>query len=169
MATQTTGVGPDTRITFEVAGSIPVYLTTGVFKERLILQLTTQGFKVERVDVQTGYGLSARDYKATVVLVTLAAVLNINTLTGRVATAAEDSGSYTPTVTVPSIGQSTQADPSRNVVDDVTDALGAIVRGAGAAVEGAGTSIKWLPLLVVGVLLVVAFSPNVRSIARAAR
>ena len=169
MSTQTTGVAPDTRITFEVAGSLPVYLLTSIFRERLTQQLTMQGFRVERVDVETGYGLSARDYKATVVLVTLAAVLNVNTLSGRVATAAEDAGSYTPVVTIPAIGQAAQANPSRNVVDDVTDALGAVVRGAGAAVEGAGTSIKWLPILIVGVLVVIAFSPNVRSIARAAR
>jgi hypothetical protein len=175
VTSSTTYVAPNVDITLEVGGSYASYLVESIFRERFAQQLITQGFRVMRVTVEAGYGVISKDYRAEVVIRSLAQQ-KLNDIVSRVATAAEKAGSYTPTVSVPAVGESPQASAPKGLPDDIVDALGAIVRGAGTAVEGAGSTVAALPrvttLLLVGIVVVVAlvaFGPNVPSVARAAR
>jgi hypothetical protein len=144
----------------------------------LIQQFEMQGFRVAVLTVTTlgileqvvSVGISVREYRARVELRPYATMMP-DRIVAAVRDAAEGSGSYTPAVSIPSLGQSAQPDlqsPSGALgaaVSAVQDALG----GIGALPREVATVSK---LLIVGVVVLVgfvAFGPNVQSIARAAR
>lgn len=177
MALTSTGsiVGPGQRITVEVAGSISVWRTDAVFREALLQQILMQGFTPETVEINSGYGVSTKSYTARIVLSPLAQV-KLATIIAGVARAAEGAGSYTPTVTVPAIGQAVQLPiASDGFVDAVVGTATQVVKGAGHAVEGAGKTINALPsvatLLIIGVVILGVFvvAPNAKEFAKVLR
>lgn len=168
-ALATTAIVPGQRLTIEIGGSIPVYLPDSAFREDLTNQLRMQGLDVERVDVTSSYGFTSRDYKAIVVAQTLAPS-KVSSVIAQAATAAENAGSYSPTATIPSIGQAAQADIKKNIVEqtvgDLLEAIGVAGKNVAKAPEEFFSTTK---LIVIGLVVIagfIALGPNLRGLGR---
>jgi hypothetical protein len=170
----------DRAVQVHLAGALSLFRTAAVFREGLIQQLTMRGYRPDAVSVDTlgvlehltSANLSTRDYRASLTIRPYASTL-AQTVIGDVQSAAEGAGSYTPTVTIPSLGHVDQPP----IVTDGDTWLGAIVggvsRGVGAAAEGIGRLPGEVPrtamLLIVGIVVLVgfvAFSPLGAGVAR---
>jgi hypothetical protein len=160
------------RVTAEIAGSLPSYVSDAVFRESLTQQLTMAGFVVETIKIQSGYGVASRDYKATVTMRTLAGMQTSN-LIGMVRDACEGARSYTPQVTIPSIGQPSQSGPDAGVIgktlEQIIGGVGGVAEGLGKAPDNLFRGINVLAIGLVVIVGLVAFGPNIKSVARAAR
>jgi len=165
----TTSLLPGQRVTVEIGGSLPVYLTDSIFRERLTNQLQMSGLNVERITIESGYGVVSRDYRAVAIVTTLTQS-RVYGVIGQVTSAVEGAGSYSPTVTVPAIGQAPQVAPAPG---PIATAAGRVLDALGTAAEGIaetpGALFSTTKLVVVGIVVIaalVAFGPNLRGIAR---
>ena len=151
-------VAPGAPVNVELAGAVPVFYTAAVFRSNLITQLTMRGFRTITAEVNTGYGLASKDYTAKLTLAALAQ-MKVAEMRGQVASAAEDAGSYSATVSVPSIGELAQPELAPSIVDE----------GIGGLLKVPGNLFGSVNLIVIGLVVIVglvAFGPNVKDIAR---
>lgn len=175
-------ITPGARVTAEVAGTFnSLANSVNTFRSKIKLQLQLAGFDVEAVDV-TGEGLlesvitlsvwTEESYRARIVLRTNAP-LNDNSLVSMIVNAVEGAGGFSGTaVTLVSRGQV----PQSPIPASDPGVIGTAIRSVGTALEGVAeipSAVAKLPtLLVVGLVVIVAlvaFGPNVKALARAAR
>lgn len=165
----TTAVPAGSRVTLELAGSVPVWLTDAAFRESFGNQLRMQGLNVETISISSGYGVSSRDYVATVIVSTLTPS-KVSAVAAQVLSAAEGAGSYTPQVTVPSVGQASQPALPKGAVDgaigDVVDAVTTALKNIADAPKDVVNVGKLVVIGIVVIAVVVAFGPNLRGIGR---
>lgn len=170
----TTAVPAGSRVTIQFSGAIPVYLPDNVFKESFANQLRLVGLDIESITLASNYGLTSRDYSGVVVVRT-GVPGKISGLAGLVTSAAENAGSYTPTVTIAELGQSDQPAivPSTvdNAINDLAGLFHKLTGALGTAAEGVaktpGEVATVSKLLIVGVVVLVAFvafGPNLRGV-----
>lgn len=165
-----TALVPGSRLTIEVTGSVAVIRTDSIFREAIVQQLTMIGLIPETVKITSGYGLIERDYKAVITLRTQAPTSTVSVI-GNVSSALEKAGSYSPLITIPSIGQPGQAIDSGaidKIVNTVGQATGTLVKTASELPDRALGSVN---LIIVGIVILgafIAFGPNIGGIAKAA-
>jgi len=170
----TTAVPAGSAVTIQLSGSLPAYYTDDIFKENLANQLRTVGLDVDVITISSGYGVISREYTGSVQVRT-AVPGKVSGLAGLVTSAAENAGSYTPTVTIPSIGQAEQPALPGGVLDtaandvlglfhNLTDALGTAAKGIAKTPEEAASVSKLLIVGLVVLVALVAFGPNLRGV-----
>ena len=153
VTTATQKVTAGARLTIQVAGELPPWLSDGVFKERLTLQLEMAGFDVDTIEMSSSYGMTSRGWKGTIAA-RFNAITNVSNIIANVRGAAERAGSYRPTATIPSYGQPDQPDPKNTLPDLLSKPF------------------QTINLVVIGIVVLVgflAFGPNVGKIAGAVR
>ena len=169
-----TAVPAGSRVTAQFSGTVPVYLTDSTFRENFANQLRTLGLDVESVTIDSQYGIGTRDYRAVVVFRT-AIPGKVSGYLGYVTSAAENAGSYTPTVTIPDIGESEQPPLSPSALDQIFGTSGQLLKDVAEALGTASKGIAKTPeevaglskLVIVGLVVLVAlvaFGPNLRGI-----
>lgn len=156
------------RVVVELSGSVGAFKTDANFKQVLIQQLQMQALNVESVVLTSTYGLGEREYKAQVTVVTMAPN-NVSSLIAAVATAAEGAGSYTPAVSIPSIGQAAQPNVSPGLTGGLIDAVGDAAEGISDVPRALFTGINVIVVGLVVIVAIIAFGPNVKDVARAVR
>ncbi len=172
--TSTQRVPTGAHIALEASGSVPVYYPDSVLRENLNKQLLMMGLVVETLTVTSGYGIATRNYVASMT-VRVQAATNVAAVVGIVRDALEGAGSYTPTVTVPSIGEPEQPKlPTGGIGTAVEKTLEELIAGVGTAGKGLAespsrlfTGINVLAIGLVVIVALVAFGPNVKSLAGA--
>lgn len=168
----TTAIPAGSRVTVELSGALPSYLPDSIFREDFGNQLRMQGLNVETLTISSGYGLTSRDYKATAVLTTLAPN-KVSGVLALVTSAAENARSYTPNVTMPSVGMAEQPNVQQGTItktiDDIITALGTAAKGVADAPDQLFSTTKLIVIGIVVIAAVVAFGPNLRGIGRAVR
>lgn len=164
----THAITPGARVTVELSGDVGAFTPDANFRSALILQLQMQGFNVESVLVTSDYGLGSRSYKAQVTLRTQAPI-NVSGLIAAVASAAEQAGSYTPAVSIPSIGQAPQPNVKPGLTGSLIDSVGDAVEGISDVPRALFSGINVIVVGLVVIVAVIAFGPNVKDVARAVR
>jgi hypothetical protein len=174
-------ITPGARVSAEVAGSFNSFTNSAnTFRGKFKLQLQMLGLDVERIDIEVGGAVeriitlqmwTEEDYKASLLIKTNAP-MNDTSLVATIMSAAEQAGGLSGTaVTLTNRGQVGQPLPSSD-----PGILGTAIRSVGEALEGVAKvpeAVAKLPTyLIVGLVVIVAlvaFGPNVKAIARAAR
>jgi len=159
------GLAPGTVIRFSVRAAIPSYLPTAIFRERFLRQLSMFPLTVKALAIEAGFGVTSRDYTADVTVTNLAFVAAASSLVGDVRSAAEAAGSYTPTISVPSIGEPAQAAIERSTVEGAVDrilgAVGTAAEGIAQVPKGVtdlpGQAQTAIIVVVVGIVALVGF------------
>ena len=151
-------IAPGAPTNVELAGALPSYLPGAIFRESLKGQLTVRGFRLVTADVTTGYGVISHDYQARLTIAALAQ-MKAAEMRGQVEDAAISAGSYDPTCTITSIGETAQPKLEPGAIDDL---LGGLARAPGNLFGSVN-------LIVIGLVVIVglvAFGPNIKDIAR---
>jgi len=168
----TTAIVAGSRVSLEISGALPVYLPDATFREALANQMRMAGFNVETLSISSAYGFTSRDYTGKAVITTLAPS-RVSSVIALMSSAAENAGSYTPNVSVPSVGQAAQPELDRGVigqtVEDLFTSIGVAAKGVAGAPEQLFSTTK---LIIVGIVVLgalIAFGPNLRGIGRAVR
>lgn len=165
-------IGPGTRVDLSISGSLPTYLPDGIFRERLIDQVTMQGLRVLNLTISSGYGLTSRDYTAALAAAPLAQS-HVATIVGQVRTALEYAGSYSPVITVPAVGEPEQPKITPSMIESaVTTVINATAKAAENVADSPKDFFRGVNVIVIGIVVLaalVAFGPNIKDVARAAR
>lgn len=167
IAAATHALPAGSRLTAEMTGSLPVYLPDAIFRESLTNQIRMQALNVETITIESAYGLTSRDYHGRVIVTTLAPS-NVSSVTAAITTAAERAGSYSPRVTVPSAGQTTQPAVAPSVIEktiaDIIEGVGTAAKGIAEAPDQLFTTSKLIIVGIVVIVALVAIGPNLRGI-----
>ena len=165
-------IGPGTRVDLSISGALPIYLPDNVFRESLTNELLMQGLTPITVSVRSAYGLTSRDYTASVSVKPLAQS-RVSAIVGQVRSALERAGSYSPVITVPAIGDPAQQAVTPSVVESavnqIINAVGTATQNVADAPKDLFRGINVLAIGIVVIVALVAFGPNVKAIARSAR
>jgi hypothetical protein len=164
----THAITPGARVTVELSGAMGTGYRDEVFKTNLVVYLQMQGLNVESVLVTSEYGIGARAYKAQVIVRTQAPS-NVSSLIAAVSTAAEQAGSYTPAVSIPSMGQAPQPNVKPGLTGSLIDSVGDAVEGISDVPRALFSGINVIVVGLVVIVAVIAFGPNVKDVARAVR
>jgi hypothetical protein len=160
----------NSRVTVQAAGTIAVILTDSIFRERVTQQLQMAGYIPETMKIDSGYGVIERDFTMTITLRTQAPT-TVSNLVGSMASALEKAGSYSPLITIPSIGQPAQT-RMPGAIDAIADTVGSSLGNlAETASEVPGRLLGSVNLVIVGIVVLgalIAFGPNIGKIAGAA-
>lgn len=168
----TIAIAAGSLVTMEISGAYGRTRNEATFREALAQQLVMCGLAVKSITIQTGGvieniiggNILQTPYKVTATVQTMAAYTRLSNLLGLVGQAVENAGSYTPTISVPAIDNVSQPAPQVNA-----GLLGELAEGLVQAPARLFTSVNLVVVGLVVVVALVAFGPNIKSIAGRAR
>jgi hypothetical protein len=151
-------VAPGAPVNVELSGSLPGYFPVSIFRDNLVDYLTMRGFRTITAEASSGYGVISHDFTARLTIASLAQMKAAD-MRGQVKSAAEDAGATQAVVSIPSIGEKAQPTIAPGAIDDLVGGLARVP----------GNLFSSINLVVIGLVVIVglvAFGPNVKSIAR---